>query len=199
MLFSLNARSFVSYRFNKQMILLSGDWGITKAGSQDFENQAFLHFRYNKSINNWLVGEAFTQVQQNKVLNVRFRYLAGAGPRFEVIKKKNITLNIGTLYMYEYEQPIGDSLGTWVKNRISSYLALNFKINKTTTFSCTTYYQPNLANVADYRILGQYKLLISITKKFSLKAESNIIYDTQPVAGAVKSYSDFMFGCSLDF
>jgi Protein of unknown function, DUF481 len=198
-LFSFNAKSFVYYRFNDQMLLLSGDWGLTRAAGADFENQSFVHLRYNKKINKWLVGEAFTQIQQNKILNVKYRSLYGVGPRFELMKEKSANLFLGTLYMYEYELPTADDGQPWVKNRMSSYLSFLCKLTPTVTFAGITYYQPNLGYWSDYRLTGQYKLLVAITKKFSLKAETNILYDSTPVVGAVKSSDDFTFGGQLDF
>ena len=197
-IYSFNAKSFISYRRNNQMLLLNGDWGVTRAANQDYENQAFVHLRYNRCFNNWLVGEVFTQVQQNKILNVKYRYLFGIGPRYELVKRKNGNLAIGTLYMYEYEVPVGE-YAKWEKNRLGSYLSFGVKINTNVSFSGTTYYQPNLAYFNDYRISGQYKILVSLTKKMSLKTESNIIYDSTPIAEAIKSYSDLMFGIQVDF
>ena len=198
-LFSFNAKSYVYYRFRDQMLLLSGDWGVTRAAGSDFENQSFLHLRYNKKINNWLVGEAFTQIQQNKILNVKYRSLYGVGPRFELMKKKSANLFLGALYIYEYEQPTAADGQAWIKNRMSNYLSFLFKLTPTVTLAGITYYQPNLNYWNDYRLTGQYKLTVAITKKFSLKAETNILYDSTPVIGAVKSSDDFTFGGQLDF
>ena len=197
--FSSDTKGYVSYRHNRQTWMFSGDYGVTRASGHDYENQYFVHIRYNRSFNKWLVGEAFSQIQQNKILNVRNRYLAGLGPRAEFRIGDEASLFLGCLYMYEYELPTDFAAAAWVKNRNSSYLSFAVRLNPLVTLMATNYYQPNLGDFNDYRLMGQYRLLVLMTRRLNLKIETNMIYDSRPVPGAVNSYSDLTFGALFDF
>ncbi len=196
--FNFDNRAYLSFRRKQNLWMLNGNYAMTRASGHDYENQYFLHLRYNRTMTKNLTGEVFSQIQQNKILGVRNRYLAGLGPRFEC-KRGFITLFIGSLYMYEYELATENSLPAWTKNRNSSYLSFCLKLNPAVSLVATNYYQPNLGNFHDYRIMGQYRLLVLMTKKLSLKIETNLLYDSQPVQGAVNNYSDLTFGAQLDF
>jgi hypothetical protein len=41
--------------------------------------------------------------------------------------------------------------------------------------------------------------LVLITRRLNLKIETNMVYDSRPVPGAVKTYNDLTFGALLDF
>ena len=79
-LLSVNMKDHVQYKTDSALYLMFLDYGLTKSKESDFDNAGTLHFRYNYKIKPFLTFEAFTQGQFNKLLNVRFRWLTGAGP-----------------------------------------------------------------------------------------------------------------------
>ena len=165
---------------NKHRILAIGDLAFINAGTKDFVNSGYQHLRYNYKISKFLTLEAFIQAQYNRILLLDRRYLAGIGPRFKLIKKTNLRAYTGVLYMYEYQSQNNDSIEGY-NNRISSYLTLSISFKKV-EFASTTFYQPNMANFADYRIANDSSFEIVITNHFNFKVGFNLLFDTrQPI------------------
>src|SRR3989344_5207740 len=79
----------IQYQHNRHRFLILNDVNFVKAGTTDFVNAGFQHFRYNYKIIDRVTAEVFTQVQYNKILRLDLRFLSGVGPRFKLIKNKN--------------------------------------------------------------------------------------------------------------
>lgn len=188
----------VQYQKNKSRFILLNDLNFIKAGNTDFVNSGYQHFRYNYKINRFVTMEAFTQTQYNPVLKLDFRYLLGAGPRLKLLKRENARIYFATLYMYEYDDIVNDAVNIY-EHRISSYLTFSFSLFKTLEINSTTFYQPKIANISDYRIANDTGLEIHINKHLNYKSTFNLLYDTfQPVGVPDLVYS-FKNGLSLKF
>jgi hypothetical protein len=177
---SLGINIHSQYVHNRNRILAIGDLAFIKAGAKDFVNSGYQHLRYNYKLLNWLTWEAFIQAQYNRILLLDRRYLAGTGPRFKLLKTKNVRAYTAVLYMYEYQSQNNDSLESY-NNRISSYITIGMSFKKV-EFATTTFYQPNLNNFNDYRIANDSAFEIIITNHFNFKVGFNLLYDTkQPI------------------
>jgi hypothetical protein len=131
---------------------------------------------------NRLTWEAFVQGQYNRVLLLDRRYLVGTGPRFKVLKKKNFRIYTACLYMYEYQVQNFDSI-VKCNNRLSAYVTLSFSLNKMLDFTSTIFYQPNLADFADYRIANDSALEFNLSQKLNFRVGFNMLYDTRQPRG----------------
>jgi hypothetical protein len=170
----------VQYKYNRNRILAISDINFIKAGEKDFVNAGYQHLRYNYKLNNFLTWETFVQAQYNKVLLLDRRYLAGTGPRFKIIKKENIKVYTACLYMYEYQSQNNDSAEHY-NNRLSAYVTLSLGLGKL-EFTSTTFFQPNMADVADHRVANDSSLDLPINKNLNFKVGFNLLYDTrQPI------------------
>jgi len=168
------------YVHNQHRILAIGDLAFINAGTRDFVNSGYQHFRYNYKISRLLTWEAFVQAQYNRILLLDRRYLVGSGPRIKLIKKENFRVYTAALYMYEYQSQNNDSIEKY-NNRISTYLTMSLGFKKV-EFTSTTFYQPNLSNFTDYRIANDSSFEILITNHFNFKIGLNLLYDTkQPI------------------
>jgi hypothetical protein len=168
------------YVHNQHRILAIGDLAFINAGTKDFVNSGYQHFRYNYKISRLLTWEAFVQAQYNRILLLDRRYLTGIGPRLKLIKKPNFRVYTAALYMYEYQSQNNDSIESF-NNRISSYLTLSISFKKV-EFASTTFYQPNLVNFNDLRIANDSSFEILINNHFNFKVGLNLLYDTkQPI------------------
>jgi putative salt-induced outer membrane protein YdiY len=172
----------VQYQHNRHRFLLLNDVNFIKAGSTDFVNAGYQHFRYNYKIVDRLTWEAFTQVQYNKVLRLNLRFLSGTGPRFKLLKSEKMRLYIASLYMYEYEEITGVPKPTYT-HRSSSYLTFSISIGRNADITSTTFYQPNFADFNDYRIANDSALEIYIGKRLNFKTGFNLLYDTRQPEG----------------
>jgi putative salt-induced outer membrane protein YdiY len=169
------------YQKNRHRFLEISDLAFVKAGNKDFVNSGYQHFRYNYKINNWITGEAFVQAQYNKALLLDERYLAGAGPRFKLWKREHFRCYFAALYMYEYEWRNNYKIEN-ENDRLSSYLSFSLFYPKFDITS-TTFYQPNLGYIDDYRIANDTSLEILLTNKFNFKMGLILLYDTRQPPG----------------
>lgn len=188
----------VQYQKNRSRFILLNDLNFIKAGNTDFANAGYQHFRYNYKVSKWLTMEAFTQTQYNPVLKLDFRYLLGAGPRLKLLKKENARIYIAALYMYEYDDIINDVVNLY-EHRLSSYLTCTFSIFKTVELTSTTFYQPNIENIADYRIANDSGLEIHINKHLNFKSTFNMLYDTKQPTRIPDLVYSFRNGLSIKF
>ncbi len=149
-----------------------------------FSDQALLHLRYVHSLNSFLKGEIFTQVNYDKAILLDFRSLEGAGLRIKIFKDSVNEFWFGTAYMFEHEKyklpP--NSVHKHVENisRWSNYLSYNLYINDNAQLLSVIYYQPAFSNFNDNRILTETSLLVNITDKLGITAGFNLRYDSKP-------------------
>lgn len=196
--YSVNANAHLQYKSQKSLYLLLGGYGFLKGDKQAFVDQSFVHFRYNYKLSNVLRLEAFTQLQKNLITKIQFRYLVGAGPRFKVLGKQKIRLYAGSLPMYEIEREKDNPqlIRDW---RLSNYVSFTFVPNKQTEFTSTTYYQPVLFDIGNYRLLNQSICKISASKRIAVVIKWNYAYDASPPAGVPKDTYSFSTGIEVDF
>lgn len=188
----------VQYQYNRSRIILLNDLNFIKAGSTNFVNSGYQHLRYNYKVNNFLTMEVFTQTQYNPVLKLDFRYLLGYGPRFKLLKKPNARIYAAVLYMYEYDDIVNQKENIY-ESRISSYLTFSFGLFKTVDLTSTTFYQPNLGNISDYRVANDSGLEIHINKHLNFKTTFNMLYDTSQPIGVPDLVYTFRNGLSIKF
>jgi hypothetical protein len=194
--FAVNAHAHVQYKSKKSLYLFLGGYGFLKGDKQSFVDYGFLHFRYNYKLTNVVRLEAFTQVQQNVVTKLQYRYLFGAGPRFKILGAEKLRIYAGSLPMYEIEKEKGNPeiIHDW---RLSSYLSITFVPNKQTEITTTTYYQPVLFETGDYRLLNQSSLKVKAAKKVAISVNWNYQYDASPPAGIVTDTYNFSTGVEV--
>lgn len=182
LLISATSLAHVQYKTKKDLFMLVGNWRFTNGGTNRFVNDGMVHFRYNHSFVNWLKLEAFTQVQYNQLLNLRFRYLVGMGPRFKMVDKPFMKMYSGLAYMFEYEEDVNPDTVEY-NNRFSTYVSWTIEPNKNFSFIATTYYQPKITDWSDFRISGNYALRFKAFKRLAFKIEFMFLYDSHPPIG----------------
>jgi Protein of unknown function, DUF481 len=195
--FDVDANAHVQYKSKRSLYLFLGGYGFLKGDQQSYVDYGFLHLRYNYKLTKILRLEAFTQLQQNTITKVQFRYLIGAGPRFKVVESPKIKLYLGSLPMYEVEKETGVAkrIRDW---RCSNYLSVTFIPNKQTELTSTTYYQPVMFDAGDYRLLNQSSCKIKAAKRIAVVIRYNYQYDASPAAGVPKETYTLGTGIDVD-
>jgi len=188
----------LQFKTKRSLYLALSDFSFVKAGKDEYANNGFLHLRYNYKINDWYTIEAFTQAQFNKILDVNFRGLLGAGPRFKIIKTKSFRFYAAWMYMYEYEE-INDIAKIDRNHRINSYVSLTWKLNKLLSLVNTTYYQPKINQFDDFKISSQTDFKIKISDKFAFSMAYNYYYDSKPPVGVVNTIYSLKNTLSFEF
>lgn len=178
--YSLNFRPRAQFKNHKNHFLALGDLNYTAADGQTFANSGMVHLRYARRIkeSTWK-WENYAQVQYNQLLDQKVRSLAGSGLRWKFIDKNNVRGFFGTSLFYEYEElRVEKTFSNDV--RWSNYLSWFLPYKKNLNFTGTTYYQPLITNLSDFRFSGNYGLSVVVSKHFDLRFDWSIFYDSKP-------------------
>lgn len=183
-LFEIGLSTRFDYRRGRHYTFLAGRLRYGEEGGATFKNRSFGHLRYNYQITPWLVGEAFTQLQQDGFKLLQLRVLVGSGPRFQYLNTSTIGVFQGTTLMYERENldagevighPADQSVMRW-----SNYLNLRIRLTDQTSFIATVYVQPRLDAFGDFRVLHDASLAVALTGHLTLSTTLNLYYDSRP-------------------
>ncbi|MDI1315761.1 DUF481 domain-containing protein [Flavobacterium sp.] len=180
------------------LLLVSSDYAI--ANGQKLSNSGLFHFRYNHRINKYLKLEAFTQMQYNQIQDLKSRTLIGAGPRLKILGEKSAKLYFGSLYMFEYEKTLDNSITKFDFHRISSYFSVSLDLpKKVGELVSVTYYQPRLDLFTDFRISNQSSLNLNLTSKIVFSNNVNLMYDAVPPNGVTRFNINYCSGIKFIF
>ena len=181
--FSIKNKIHIQYKTKKSIFLFVNDIGFERIDNEDFINKGVQHLRYNYKLNQRISSEFFLQNQYNALYKIDFRELAGAGIRVKLTKSEKYKMYFGVLLMYEYEKTKSDYILYHKDWRNSNYLSFSFYFNKNIALISTTYFQPLINQLADYRIAHQSALKFKIAKNLAYKMSVNYTYDRYPVLG----------------
>ncbi len=195
--FRLAAASLVRHRAGRSTWLSSNELRQTVAGDDDFENKGFQHFRYQRRMDSVLALEAFTQVQFDQVLRIRLRQLNGLGPRIQFLRKTQVFVFVGTLYMYEYEEEKGTGRINR-DHRISTYFNLARKWQRF-GIRFIAYYQPAITEWEDYRLSASGSFSLKLTHRLDFSVRGEYTFDAHPVEGVPDHTYDLLTGVSWRF
>ena len=196
---TISSNIHLQYKMDRNLILFKNDVAFQKIEGDNFENSLISHIRYNYRFHDRIAWEVFLQGQYNKISLINFRGLVGMGPRFKLTSSENYKFYLGTLVMYEYED-IDDNITPIQRDlRGSSYLSFTLYPIESLSFTSTTYYQPKLSLLNDYRISNQSSLLIKIYENFAFSVNYSFFYDTFPAIGIPNSQYDFTTGIAYSF
>ncbi len=180
-IWQMGQRSRLQKNRENNMLLLLSDFGLVKAGGEDFVNRGFGHIRYSSVLNpsRSIWWESFAQSQYNQVQKLKLRILLGSGFRFRILHQDSLAVNTGALIMAEYqdfsgEDPIRRNF------RMSSYLSFSFQTHSNIEVGSTTYYQPVVTKFSDYRIADESYIAFRFAKRWQFKTTFNMVYDSNP-------------------
>jgi len=188
---------------NKHLLLLINDLKYAASKEELFANFGMSHLRYAYRIKNSILKwEAYAQIQYNELLLEHVRVLLGSGLRVKVIdntrkasaKSDNYALCfLGSSVFGEYQEINHAERSMEYINTVrwNTYLSTYFHF-KTVEISSSTYFQPNITDFTDCRILGDYSFLFRVSDPFSVKINISYFYDSKPaptVASTILSTS----------
>lgn len=194
---SLRNTVHVQYTTGKNLYLLLNRFDLIKADRETLQNSLLQHLRFDRKISSLLQGEVFAQLQYNRVIRLKLRFLTGAGFRLLLIDKEPFKTNTGLLYMFEHEEIVDGDTGRF--HRLSGYIAFTARLCENLNLGSTTYYQPRLDDFKDWRLSSESSLLFNISEKLSLNIQFNIMYDSRPPEGVVKTIYSLKNGLRFSF
>ena len=196
---SLYTNAHVQHKHWKDWHLLYGSFRTVRGGDEDFVNDGFVHFRYNREITSRFRWELFGQWQFNKILNVEERILAGTGPRITAVENEKFKCYLASLYMFEYEEQSPPETSFQRNHRLSMYLHADYEIADDFDFFTTVYYQPLLDQFSDYRIPLQAQLDFEFIENLSFFARFSFLFDNFPAANTPKEVYTIANGIKYEF
>lgn len=197
--FSLNINAHLQYKSQKNLWMILGNYGYLEGGNRRYIFNRFLHLRYNRKLNAWLRWEIFTQVQKDLVTDIKIRSLTGTGPRFKIISTKKFHFYAATLLMYEIESEDTNPVIKHFDWRSSSYVSFTILPAENIEIISTTYFQPRLNLLKDYRLLNDVDIKVKASKRFSISLQWNLIYDKFPAGTAPYTIYTFASGFNYQF
>ena len=182
---SFDINFLIHFKKKKHHVFLQEKSAQGQQSDKKFKNNSFVHFRWTWMKWNIIGTELFTQLQQDEFKSLKIRQLNGGGLRAELIKKKDISLSLGSGAMLDHEEILDKQTSTlW---RSTSYLTFlkSFDEKKKNLILLTLYYQPLLSKYKDYRINLEVNVRTILITSLSLFIENsiNFMYDTQPPEG----------------
>lgn len=198
-IFALGNSVYIQYRKNKHLLFFINSLNIKKVDEKFIINKGTQHLRYNYKINKRIFWEVFAQSHYNSISKIDERKLIGTGPRFTILEKKKIETHLGTLFMYEHEKI--DEITVVYNNdiRFSGYLTFRLFPTKNFTAASTTFYQPKLNELSDYRIYSHNTLMFKVIKGLSIGMTFIATYDTHPASEIPKYQYRLLNGLSYTF
>lgn len=150
---------------------------IIREEGEDVSNDKFLQLRHTFSIKKWIHTFTFYQLQNSFSLGVKKRELLGSGLRLKLLKTEDVALDIGVGVMIESEEYNSD-IPIAEKNRMTSMMIFKRNINSI-ELKNTTYYQPYIINIWDFRLLNELDLTFSINDWLDYEVNYIIRYDNE--------------------
>lgn len=189
----------VQYKTKGHLILFVNNLNFERAAGENFVNQGSQHLRYNYKIKDYLAWEAFLQSQNNSVAKINFRGLAGTGLRFKILGKEKFRLYMGALIMYEHEELDEKPLLINRDFRSSTYASFSWYPTNNISVVSTSYYQPLLSNLSDFRFATENSLVVGIVNKLSLKTTYTLTYDEVPATEVPHTFYQLSTGLLYSF
>lgn len=148
----------------------------------NFLNDGFFHVRYNLEIVESLKLEIFSQVQYNRMINLRQRELYGAGLRFKFLNRENVKGYIGTSLMWENAELVSESGEAHRSFNSSNYVSLTALLASNIKVVSTTYFQNNF-DTGGAKVHAVLESSINIYKKIYYSIGFTVDYDSKYIYG----------------
>jgi hypothetical protein len=153
-----------------------------------FAEKGFLHLRAGIPINETQTIEYFVQKEFNEFIAIQDRTLFGASLRISPYNSISKETGAGFQYyfgiggMYENEIMTAGIAETRLF-RSTNYLSCIWYPKKHIGISSVVYYQPNIQNFNDFRILATGEIEVSVVENISLVIDAKFRFDKDPPVG----------------
>jgi putative salt-induced outer membrane protein YdiY len=166
-------------------------------------DKTFLHFRniwYQSDSWAW---EAFTQLENNEFTRLSLRSLLGGGFRWRILHDIDQTAYLG-FGVFRSKEKLESVLlvtdaGVTYNNRMNLYLVYKLTLSDHSRLVNTLYYQPDMSETTDYRLLEQISLQMDITENLSFRLSVDVSHDNKPPQLIRKTDTSYNTGFEYKF
>jgi putative salt-induced outer membrane protein YdiY len=172
----------LGYRVDRNIVF--GMLSAAEARSQGVKtaDESFAHLRWMHQRSERIALEGFVQFQENAFASLLSRYLAGAGTRIQLMSSPDryeVYTGLGVFREWEHTD-----LGTFRERerrwRFNSYWTYKHQLNEQVSWFGTLYFQPDLSDQSDYRMLFDTGLRVRLTGSLHLRLSYNLRHDSDP-------------------
>lgn len=198
-IYSIDFKPHIQYKWERDLLLLVGDYKITKSENVDYNNASFAHLRYNHEFSDFFRWETFSQVQYNKIAHLNFRLLIGTGSRMKLAGNQYLRIYLGIIPMYQYEEIDDEARSTESNFRFSNYVSFTILLGDRASLYSTSYHQPVMNEWSDYRFFNEQKLKVNLFQNFAVTFQSIYTWDNRPPEGAPARTLEMRTGLQFNF
>lgn len=180
------------------------DYAYGESANVKDTDKSFIHYRHVWYASDRLSWEAFAQLQSDEFTRLKLRSLLGGGARFDLLGKNDTHtayLGLGVLRSREKLDPLLGSSEAEVDyaTRINFYQVYQYRISEQSRLVNMVYYQPDVSELADYRLLEQLAIKVDINKSLSLKIALDVARDSRPPQNIKKTDTSYNTGLEYRF
>jgi len=163
--------------------VFSYDYG--KSRGRTDTNREFAHLRHRFQFAPAWAVEGFGQAERDEFARLSFRGLVGGGLRRTLLEREGVTavyLGLGGMFEREVLRRgfgTSDSRGQST-GRANTYLSVQARFNAQTRFSSTAFYQPDVMDFGDFRLLEEAAIHVRLTDGMELRLNVEVRYDSRP-------------------
>jgi len=192
------ANGRLAWRHGDHIEILVASYTYGKSRGVRDTNKSFVHLRHRYALDNALDVEAFAQAQQNEFSRIKLRALLGGGLRWSKQDDDwKIYLGLGSFYESETLRRAAANTPRSRLWRGNSYFTVSYALNERVGLLNTVYYQPAWKDTADYRLLENAALSVSLTEQVDLRLSIEMEKDSRPPTG-VKT-TDISYKTGLEY
>ncbi|MCW8956335.1 MAG: DUF481 domain-containing protein [Gammaproteobacteria bacterium] len=167
-------------------------------------DKSFMHLRHIGYMSDTLAWEAFAQLETNEFTRLSLRSLAGGGVRYKLGKPSashSLYFGAGLFRSKETldEDPSVTDEGSDYATRANLYMVNKFKLTDNASLSNTLYYQPDVSDASDYRLLEQFRFKVNVTEKLSVILSLDVSRDSHPPQSIERTDSSYTTGLNYSF
>lgn len=173
--------TFLQWDNEKWSVLVLNETNIDKGEDISFVNDGYQHLRISRKLNDTYTVEGFAQSQYDEIRDIKNRQLYGGGIRHSTDNHNFF----GVSGFYEFELQEGNEIqeeGLVETNlRLSAYAQVNIDLLKFISIRSTTYLQPSVLDISDFRVTNQTDLFFKFTEQLFFSSSFEGSYDSNPV------------------
>jgi putative salt-induced outer membrane protein YdiY len=172
----------VTNRIDNNIYLGIAEGAYGEANKVKDTDDAFLHARWIRVLNERWAAEGFTQWEDDEFDHLESRTLLGGGGRYVVAADQDLfSLSVGLGAFREKEVVDLDTFErtNWAW-RLNSFLVYKHRLNDQVVINLTNYYQPDLDHFSDFRVLLTASMSVKINASLDLKLHFKGTHDSEP-------------------
>lgn len=184
-IFDLSGSATVVLRHGRWLGLAMARGGYGTSRGLPLTRRTFEHVRARVTLVDRWRWEAFAQHEYDQFRRLLARAVVGTGPAYRLVDAKTIGLLAGAAYLAEFEE-LDARMGTTdagegsFTHRGSLYVTGSEDLSDTVAIVQTVYFQPQLTQPSDFRVLGEVAVQSKLSTRLALRNSFTVAYDTSP-------------------